>query len=103
VLLNPKYAQPPAAPAAPVIASAVLPQHSHAPVCTCQHAHSAAVPGRRVAPSLGVIAGAVAAVVTVGVVLTVLLVAVTVAAVSVAVVAVVAVVLRSLLAPPRRR
>jgi hypothetical protein len=100
VLLNPKYPPAPTTPAAPVITSAVLPQHTHAPVCLCQQAHPAAVPGRRVAPTLGVIAGAVAAVITVGVVLTALLVAVTVAAVSVAVVAVV---LRSLLAPPRRR
>jgi hypothetical protein len=91
----------PTTPAAPVITSAVLQQHAHAPVCTCQQAQPVAVaPSHRFAPSLGVAAGAVAAVVTVGVVLTALLVAVTVAAVSVAVVALV---LRSLLAPPRRR
>jgi hypothetical protein len=100
MLLNPKYPPAPATPAAPVITSTTLPQHAHAPVCTCQQSHPAAVPGRRVAPTLGVAAGAVAGVVAVGVVLTALLVAVTVAAVSVAVVAVV---LRSLLAPPRRR
>jgi hypothetical protein len=89
MLLSPKYPPPPTTPAAPVITSAV---HAHAPVCACQQGHPATVPGRRVAPTLGVIAGAVAAVVTVGVVLTALLVTVTVA-----------VVLRSLLAPPRRR
>lgn len=100
MLLNPKYPQSPAAPAAPVITSAVLSQHAHAPVCVCQRGQPAAVPGRRVAPTLGVVTGAVAAVVAVGVVLTALLVAVTVAAVSVAVVALV---LRSLLAPPRQR
>jgi hypothetical protein len=97
MLLSPKYSPAPTTPAAPVITPAV---HAHAPVCACQQGHPAAVPGRRAAPTLGVAAGAVAAVVTVGVVLTALLVAVTVAAVSVAVVAVV---LRSLLAPPRRR
>jgi hypothetical protein len=78
----------PTTPAAPVITSAV---HAHAPVCACQQGYPATVPGRRAAPTLGVAAGAVAAVVTVGV---------PVAAVSVAVVALV---LRSLLAPPRRR
>jgi hypothetical protein len=98
MLLNPKYPPAPTTPAAPVITSAVPPQHAHAPVCACQQGHP--IPGRQVAPTFGVAAGAVAAVVTVGVVLTALLVAVTVAAVSVAVVAVV---LRSLLAPPRRR
>jgi hypothetical protein len=97
MLLSPKYPPAPTTPTAPVITSAV---HAHAPVCACQQGHPATVPGRRAAPTFGVAAGAVAAVVTVGVVLTALLVAVTVAAVSVAVVAVV---LRSLLAPPRRR
>jgi hypothetical protein len=100
MLLSPKYPPAPTTPAAPVITSTALPQHAHAPVCACQQSHPAAAPGRRVAPTVGVAAGAVAAVITVGVVLTALLVAVTVAAVSVAVVAVV---LRSLLAPPRRR
>lgn len=99
MLLTPKYPQTPAARALPVHAPAAPAQHAHANVCTCQQPQTIA-PGRRVAPTLGVIAGAVAAVVAVGVVLTALLVAVTVAAVSVAVVAVV---LRSLLAPPRHR
>jgi hypothetical protein len=99
VFLSPKHPQPPAALAASVLTSAVLPQHTHAPVCTCHQGHPTASFGRRVAPTLGIAAGAVAAVVTVSVVLTALLVAVTVAAVSVAVVALV----RSLLAPPRRR
>ncbi|MFI0723917.1 hypothetical protein [Streptomyces sp. NPDC021224] len=101
MFLNPKYPPAPTTPAAPVITSAAITQHAHAPVCTCQQTQPVAVaPGRRVAPTLGVTAGAVAAVVTVGVVLTALLVAVTVAAVSVALVALVA---RSLLAPPRQR
>jgi hypothetical protein len=69
----------PTTPAAPVITSAV---HAHAPVCACQQGYPATVPGRRAAPTLGVAAGAVAAAVSV---------------------AVVALVLRSLLAPPRRR
>jgi hypothetical protein len=100
MLLSPKYPPAPTTPAAPVTTSTVPAQHAHAPVCTCQQSHHPAAPARRVAPTLGLASGAVAAVVTVGVVLTALLVAVTVAAVSVAVVAVV---LRSLLAPPRRR
>jgi hypothetical protein len=99
VLLTPKYPQTPAAPTLPVHAPAAPAPHAHAPVCACQQPQPVA-PARRVAPTLGVIAGAVAAVVAVGVVLTVLLVAVTLAAVSVDVVAVI---LRSLLAPPRQR
>lgn len=102
MLLDSKYPQPPATPAAPVITSAVLPQRTHAPVCACQQAQQpiAVASGRRFAPSLGIAAGAVAVVVMVGVVLTALLVAVTVAA---GAVAVVALALRSLLAPPRQR
>jgi hypothetical protein len=100
MLLSPKYPPAPTTPAAPVITSTVPAQHAHAPVCACQQSHPAAVHGRRVVPSLGLAAGAVAGVVAVGVVLTALLVAVTVAAVSVTVVALVA---RSLLAPPRQR
>ena len=100
MLLTPKYPQTPTAPSLPGHAPTAAPlQHAHAPVCPCQQPQPAA-PTRRVAPTLGVVTGAVGAVVTIGVVLTALLVAVTVAAVSVAVVAVV---LRSLLAPPRHR
>ncbi|WUH92351.1 hypothetical protein OG900_21075 [Streptomyces sp. NBC_00433] len=84
--LTPKYPQAPAVPE---------PYAPHPPACHCQPT----TPARRTAPTVAVIAGGSAAVVTVGVVLTALLVAVTVAAVSVAVVAVV---LRSLLTPPRQ-
>ncbi|MEC3996038.1 hypothetical protein VSR01_21960 [Actinacidiphila sp. DG2A-62] len=87
MFLSPKHAPPPAVPVHPT---------QHAPACHCQ----APAPVRRTAPTVGVIAGGAAVVITVGVVLTALLVAVTAAAVSVAVVAVV---LRALLAPPRQR
>jgi hypothetical protein len=94
VSLSPKYPQGPTVSTAVPVAS-----EQHAPACQCRHPQPGTA-ARRTAPTLGLAAGAVAAVVTVGVVLTALLVAVTVAAVSVAVVAVV---LRSLLAPPRQR
>ena len=97
MLLAPKYPQP-GPSTLPVHARRPV-QHAHAPVCSCQQPQHA-IRTRRVAPALGVAAGAVTAVVAIGVVLTALLVAVTVAAVSVAVVAVV---LRSLLTPPRHR
>ncbi|WP_225850947.1 hypothetical protein [Streptomyces sp. HPF1205] len=96
MFLSPKFAPPPAVPTSQPAPPVVPVQHTHAPACHCQ----TGAPARRTAPTLGVIAGGAAVVVTVGVVLTALLVAVTVAAVSVAVVAVV---LRSLLTPPRQR
>ena len=99
MLLAPKYPQP-QTPSTPHVTTSPAPvQHAHAPLCSCQQPQPA-TPARRVAPALGVAAGAVTAVVAIGVVLTALLVAVAVAAVSVAVVAVV---LRSLLTPPRHR
>jgi hypothetical protein len=99
VFLTPKY--PPTTVPTSHAPEPVAPaqQYAHAPACHCRQTHPIA-PARRIPPTVGVAAGALAAVVTVGVVLTALLVAVTVAAISVAVVAVV---LRSLLAPPRQR
>jgi hypothetical protein len=100
VFLTPKYAPTPTIPTSHVPAPvAPVQPYAQPPACHCQPTRPIA-PTRRIPPTLGVAAGAVAAVATVGVVLTALLVAVTVAAVSVAVVAVV---LRSLLAPPRQR
>ncbi len=100
MFLTPKYPETPAIRTAQVITPAAAPtQHAHVPVCACQHAQPT-IPARRIAPALGVGAGAVAAVITVGVVLTALVTAVAVAAISVAVAAVV---LRSLLTSPRHR
>lgn len=81
--------------AVPLIASA---PHSHAPACSCSHV--APVPSRRLAPLVGIGAGAVAAVVAVGVVLTALLATVAITAVAVSIAALV---LRSLLSGTTRR
>lgn len=97
MFLTPKYPQTPTAPT--LHSASPLAPEQHPAACQCQHPQPVTA-ARRTAPTLGLAAGAVAAVVTIGIVLTALLVAVTVAAVSVAVVAVV---LRSLLAPPRQR
>ena len=100
MLLSPKYPQTPTISAHTTTGPMPI-QHPHHPtVCACQATTPPAASPRRVAPTAGVVVGAVAAVITVGVVLTALLVAVAVAAVSVAVVALV---LRSLLAPQRQR
>ncbi|QKV97755.1 hypothetical protein HUT19_22820 [Streptomyces sp. NA02950] len=71
-------------------------QHHHAPACACQNTPA---PAPRT-PLLGLNAGTVGAVVTVGIVLTALLAAVAVTAISVTVAAVV---MRSLLTSQRRR
>ncbi|MER0244550.1 hypothetical protein AAHZ94_21645 [Streptomyces sp. HSW2009] len=77
-MFRPKY---------PPLPTAQIPSHltnsSDTPAdCHCQHP-AAPLLARRIAPSLGAGAGAVAAVVTIGIVLTALLAAVAVAAVSV--------------------
>ncbi|WP_432035587.1 hypothetical protein [Streptomyces cucumeris] len=96
-MFRPKY------PEAPTLPTVHLPgpttpaaQHHHAPAaCGCQHTPA---PAHRT-PLLGLNAGTVGAVVTVGIVLTALLAAVAVTAISVAVAAVV---MRSLLTSQRR-
>ncbi|MFI1965846.1 SpdD protein [Streptomyces pathocidini] len=80
----------------------LLPKYPDSPTPSPTHTPVPADPSpvRYVAPSIGISAGAVAAVITGGVVLTALLVAVAVSAISVAVAAVV---LRSLLRDDRHR
>ncbi|MGR3938521.1 hypothetical protein [Streptomyces sp. BRA346] len=96
-MFRPKYPEAPTpstvhmpAPTAPAV------QHSHAPVCSCQHAPTPA----QQTPWLGPSARTVGVVLVVGVVLTALLAAVVVTAISVAVAAVV---MRSLLTSQRHR
>ncbi|MFC0599502.1 hypothetical protein [Streptomyces palmae] len=97
-MFRPQYPEAPTLPSAHVISSAVpAAQHSYVPACSCQHT-AAPMSARRVAPSIGLSAGTVGAVVTVGIVLTALLAAVAIAAVSVALAAVV---MRSLLTSQR--
>lgn len=86
-MFRPKYPHPPALPTPHALNHATQPSNIPA-ACSCQHS-AAPPPARRIAPSLGVGAGAVAAVVTVGIVLTGLLAAAAVAAVSMALAAVV--------------
>ncbi|WP_435241216.1 hypothetical protein [Streptomyces cucumeris] len=86
-MLRPKYPEPPTLPTTHLPAPAA---------CGCQHTPA---PASRT-PLLGLNAGTVGAVVTVGIVLTALLAAVAVTAISVAVAAVV---MRSLLTSQRRR
>ncbi|WP_432014998.1 hypothetical protein [Streptomyces cucumeris] len=93
-MFRPKYPETPTLPTTHLPAPAA--QHHHAPAaCGCQHTPAPASQ----APSLGLNAGTVGAVVTVGIVLTALLAAVAVTAISVAVAAVV---MRSLLTSQRR-
>ncbi|KUJ37333.1 hypothetical protein ACZ90_70390 [Streptomyces albus subsp. albus] len=96
MLFRPQYPEAPTLPSAHAVTSVAPAQHGHAPACSCQHA--AQPPARRMAPSIGLSAGTVGAVVTVGIVLTALLAAVAIAAVSVALAAVV---IRSLLSGQR--
>ncbi|MBB5934477.1 hypothetical protein [Streptomyces zagrosensis] len=85
-MFRPKYPQPPASPTSYAIDHAT--RRDRAPACSCQQPAPPS-PARRIAPSLSVGAGTVAAVVTIGIVLTALLAAVAIAAVSVALAAVV--------------
>lgn len=96
MLFRPQYPETPALPPTHVTTSVAPAQPGHAPACSCQH--SAQPPARRAAPSIGLSAGTVGAVVAVGIVLTALLAAVAIAAVSVALAAIV---MRSLLTSER--
>ncbi|QKV93609.1 hypothetical protein HUT19_19125 [Streptomyces sp. NA02950] len=98
-MFRPKYPETPTLPTVHLPGSATpATQRPHAPAaCGCQHTSA---PAPRRTPLLGLNAGTVGAVVTVGIVLTALLAAVAVTAISVAVAAVV---MRSLLTGQRRR